>query len=160
MAKKKRSRQGRSRPQRAPLHQVQQTIKQAERLIENDQAMEAIDLLEPLLARYPRMANLHYVLGYACAREGDLWGALDGYERARQLSRDPALWLPLAWLYLDLEMNSHALLAFRRALKSPVEASAVEEVPAIVASLEEDVDKLATGLGLAVSQVEKGLLYH
>ena len=159
MAKKKRSRGGRSRPQRAPLQQVQQTIKQAERLIENDRATEAIDLLEPLLARYPRMANLHHIYGYACAQEGDLWGALDGYERARQLSRDPDLWLPLAWLYLDLEMNAHALLAFRRALKSPAEASGVEEVLAIVAGLEDDIDTLATELGLSVSQVEKGLLY-
>jgi len=159
LAKKKSKRQARSQPRRSPLVQVEQTIERAERLIENDEAMEAIDLLEPLLARYPRMANLHQMYGYACARQGDLWGALDGYERARQLSRDPALWLPLAWLYLDLEMNSHALLAFRRALRYPLGTSVLEEVPAIVAPLERQVGELATDLGLSVSQVEKGLLY-
>ena len=38
-----------------------------------------------LLTRYPRVANLRYVYGYACAREVDLWGALAGYEPAQEL---------------------------------------------------------------------------
>lgn len=159
MAKRKSKRQGRSRPRRPAADHAEQVIERAKRLVENDQALEALDLLEPLLARYPRLANLHQMYGYACARVGDLWGALDGYERARQLSRDPVLWLPMAWLYLDLEMNAHALLALRRALTSPVDASMLEEMQAEATRLEREVAGLAGELELPVAQVEKGLLY-
>ncbi len=139
------------------MDQVHQALSDAERLIEAGRAPEAVSLLEPLLGAYPRVADLHYCYGYACARAGDPWAGLDGYERARQLSRDPALWLPLAWLYWDLDLHVHALEAFRRALKWPLDASELDAVSAVVAELEAHVHDLAADLGLPASQVERGL---
>ena len=128
-------------------------------MIEQGQPWEAIDLLEPLLASYPRVADLHYYLGHARAMAGDVWSGLAGYERAMELSQDPDYWIPLATLYLELGLQVHALHAFRRALRDPDDLPFVDHMRQMVAALESDVATAARHLDLAVAQVEKGVYY-
>ena len=90
---------------------------------------------------------------------GDLVSGLQAYERAMQLSRNPELWLPLAWLYEDLELNAHALRAIRQALKRGIDPSEVREAQQMLARLEGTIGELAGDLGLPVSRVERGLRY-
>lgn len=111
----------------------------------------------PLVADYPRSADLHYYLGYAHVMAGNVWAGLSDYERARELTRQPDYWLPLASLYLQLGLRVHALNAFRKVIKHQVEAPDEEQVHQIVASLEADVAEVAAELELSVGKMEKGL---
>lgn len=161
MAKRRRRRRGRARPRSArrpqPAPQLERSLAQAESLIERGRPQEAIDLLEPLLKSHPRVGELHYYLGYARFSAGDPWRALTGYEQALKFSHDPAYWLPLASLYLDLELHQHALHAFRELFRQQVEITKVDEARQIVASLEQDMIETAHHLDIPVGQVEKGL---
>lgn len=161
MVKRRRRRRVRSRPrsERRPqlAAQLEGSLEQADILIGQGRPQEAIDLLEPLLKSHPRAAKLHYYLGYARAKAGDFWGAVDGYERALQLSREPSLWLPLASLYLDLELRVHALHAFREVFRHRVEVPAMDAARQTVAELEQGVMEAARELELPVGQMEKGL---
>ncbi len=116
-------------------------------------------LLEPLVGAYPRLAALHYYLGYAQVKSGDTWAGLSGYEQAFELSRDPGYWLPLASLYLELGLNAHALNAFRQVLKNGVDAPNKDQLCQVVASLEADVGEVASQLKLPVDKMEQGLRY-
>jgi tetratricopeptide (TPR) repeat protein len=136
---------------------LQETLDRAESLISRGRSEEAIDLLEPLAVSHSRVADLHYYLGYAHVTSGDIWGGLTEYERAMELSRDPGLWLPLASLYLELELRAHALHAFRQVLNQGPTRAFTKDVHAVVESLERDVSQTAENLGLPVSQVETGL---
>jgi Flp pilus assembly protein TadD len=163
LTKRKRKKQRKSlpshgsrRPRRRSVD-LQKTFSRADSLIARGRAQEAIDLLEPLLASHPRVADVHYYIGYAHAKAGDVWGGLAGYERALELSRDPSYWLPLASLYLELELNAHALYAFRQVLERGADIPMIGDVRKAVTSLEEDVTETARNLGLPVAQVEKGL---
>lgn len=161
LAKRKKGRrspraQGARRYSRA-ADELQSALKRAESLIERGRAHEAIALLGPLLSSYPRVAELHYYLGYAGVTAGDLWLGLTGYERALELSRDPGYWLPLASLYLELGLKAHALHAFRQVQKHQVDVTTTENVRQAVASLESDVAELAERLGLSAARVAKGL---
>ena len=165
MSKRKRKRQRhappaqRSRRHRQGTNKLQAILKQADNLIDHGRTQEAIALLEPLLASYPRVADLHYYVGYAHVKAGDIWGGLAGYERALELSRDPSHWLPLASLYLELELNAHALHAFRQALERQADVPMIDEVREMVDSLERGILETAHNLGLTVARVEKGLRY-
>ena len=157
---KKKSLSGRAaRSSRQPTAELKKTLARAEKLTEGGRAEEAVELLEPLLASHPRVADLHYYYGYACATAGDLWAGLSGYERAMQLSRDPVYWLPLAWLYLDLDLDVHALQAYRNVLRRGVEVPEMDEIVEHVARLEEKVRGIANELELSVPQTERGLRY-
>ncbi len=148
-----------ARSRRPSLDDLQTALSRADRLISRGRTQAAIELLEPLLDSYPREADLHYYLGYAHAKAGDTWGALAGYERAQELSRDLDYWLPLASLYLETELRAHALRAFRQALKHQADIPFEKEARETVAALEEGIAEIARDLGLPARQVEKGL-YH
>jgi len=148
-----------ARHQRRVIDRLQVVFEQADGLIDRGRAQAAIELLEPLLTSYPRVADLHYYVGYAHVRAGDTWGGLVGYEQAMKLSRDPDYWLSLASLYLELELNAHALHAFRQVLKRQADVPKIDNVREIVASLEKDILETAHNLGLSEAQVEKGLHY-
>jgi tetratricopeptide (TPR) repeat protein len=137
--------------------EVEQTLGRVEEFIAADRPTEAIALLEPLLKAYPRLAKVRYYYGLACVNAGELWRALDGYEQAMRLSRDPDLWLGLAWLYLDLELNAHALQAFRQALRRRVDGSEADEVQDVIADLEASLWEMSRCLGCSVPQAEQGL---
>ena len=122
-------------------------------------AWEAIDLLEPLLPSYPRVADLHYYLGYARAKIGNAWGALEGYERAMGLNRNPNYWYPLAVVYANLKQNAHALHAFRQVLRYGTNEMTDGEVRQAIAWLEQDILMIAQTLMLPMTQTEKGLHY-
>jgi len=150
------------RRHRQGTNNLQAIFKQADNLIGHGHAQEAIALLEPLLASYPRVADLHYYVGYAHVKAGDIWSGLAGYERAMELSGDPGYWLSLASLYLELELNAHALHAFRQVLKRQADVPMIDKVREMVASLEKDISQgdVPGGLGdrsaLRVSTLQPG----
>jgi tetratricopeptide (TPR) repeat protein len=133
------------------------TFAQADLLIRRNRAKEAVVLLEPLLASHSREANLHYYLGYARAKSGDLWGGLEGYEQAMKLNRSSDYWLPLSSLYLELNLNAHALHAFRQLLKSNQGGPIQNKARDVIASLEQDVSSTADNLQIPVRKMEEGL---
>lgn len=161
MAKKRRK----PRPSRWPrrdrrsLANLRQVFEKVERLIERDQPHEALEILNPLLEEHPHVADLHYYFGYAQIGLGNIWEGLESYERALELSRDPGYWLPLASLYLRLELNVHALKAFRQAIKHRFVDPTMGEVYELVSSLAEEVEQAAHSLGISVSEAEKGFLH-
>jgi tetratricopeptide (TPR) repeat protein len=162
MSKRKRKKRRSSSPtqrsrQRRPSVALGRALDRAERLIDGGRAQEAIALLEPLLPSSPRVADLHYYLGYARVMAGDIWGGLPGYERAMELSRDPGYWLPLASLYLRLELNAYALDAFRQVQAQQVDVPKTDDVREAIAVLESRIADIAGGLDLPVAQVKKGL---
>jgi tetratricopeptide (TPR) repeat protein len=163
MSKQKRKKQRTSRhgreavPSRRPSAELEETLKRIDELIAADRPREAIALLEPLLKAYPRLAKVRYYFGLAYVEAGDLWRGLQEYEEAMHLSRDPDLWLPLAWMYLNLELNVHALQAFRQALRQGVDESEIDAVRHVVADLEESVQEMSRTLGCPLPQVEQGL---
>ncbi|MFC2037256.1 tetratricopeptide repeat protein [Chloroflexota bacterium] len=165
MSKRKRRKQRKSRPasrpkrHRPPPVEVQEAFRRAEDLVDRGRAQEAVELLEPLLVSYARVSELHYHWGYACVQAGDIWEGLAGYERALELSRDPRYWRPLASLYLDLDLNAHALHAFRQVLRRGVDVTAIDDIHKVIAWLEQDIGGLAQNLQLPMAQAERGLRY-
>jgi tetratricopeptide (TPR) repeat protein len=157
--KKKRGTRRRRQPGQ-PTAKLERTFRRADRLIGEGQATEALALLEPLLGAHPRQPDLHYLLGYARATAGDLWGALAGYERAQELSRDPAYWIPLATLYGQLGLRTHALRAFRQILRHRPDGVEIDLTRETADEFELGLQMLAERLGLAADRVEKGLRYH
>ena len=143
--------------QRQPTTKLEVVFEQADSLINAGRAQEAIALLEPYLSAHPKEAELHYYIGYAHAQAGDIWGALTGHEWALDLSGDAKYWLPLSSLYLQLEMNAHALQAFRQVIKHRLAAPNMEDAQNIVNSLEQDVAEAARQVDIPVAQMEKGL---
>ncbi|RME43865.1 MAG: hypothetical protein D6791_14505, partial [Chloroflexi bacterium] len=141
------------------MQQLESSFERAEKLIERGRSQEAIELLEPLLQRHPRVPELHYFLGYARASAGDFWRALTSYERALQLSRDPAYWIPLASLYLNLDLHVHALHAFRELFRQQAELPMADEARQVMASLEQEVLDIALHLEISVEEAERGLHY-
>jgi len=144
------------REQRQPSAELQRTLRRAERLIEQGRAWEVIELLEPLLASYPRVADLHYYLGFARALTGHMWPALGEYERAVELSRDADYLVHLGALYLEVELYVHALRTFRMVSRRHPDNPAIDNVRQAVDGLGQDLAGIADRLGIPVSQAEKG----
>jgi len=137
-------------------------VMEAANLIEQGQAQQAVDLLEPLSKKHPRVAPLHQALGVAYVAMGDFWRGLDGFERAFDLSRDEAMREPLAQLYLQLEMHSHALHAFRQLHHSAPRAGVSAESSQtatieVLKILDQKIQEMGDSLGIPVSRAEQGL---
>lgn len=154
---RKRRRKRRKKPRSQPSAALQKTLDRAQRLIDQERAPEALALLEPLLASYPKVADLHNLIGYAHIMSGDLWRGMAEYEQAMELSRDPGYWLPLSSLYLQLELEVHALHAFRQIRRKHLDDDRLDAVQHMIAGLEEEVATIAHSLDLPVAQTEKGL---
>jgi tetratricopeptide (TPR) repeat protein len=137
--------------------ELQQVLGQAERLIHTGRPQEAVDLLEPLLATYPRIADLHFTLGTARVNAGNRWGGLASFERGLELSDNPAYRMGVAALYMELELHGFALPAFRQALKQRPDHPMMADVPGMIAWLEERVQIMAGHLQVTAPQAEKGL---
>ncbi len=150
MSKRKKRRP--SRQDRKPSTELRKKLERADQLLKDGHVQAARTLLEPSLDAHPRVADLHYHIGYTRILTGDVWEGLNAYERAAELGRQDRYWLPLAALYLDLDMNVHALQAMRRAPKS-----LNEDMRTVKAALEREVQELAQGMDLTTAQAERGL---
>lgn len=131
----------------------------ADRLINLGRANEAVELLSPFLAKHKNHARLHYYIGYAKVKAGNIFDGLSGYERALDLSGEPSYWEVLAGLYLQVGMNVHALQAFRNVIKYKLDIPEIDKIPQLIASLEADVAIVAADLGLSTKKMEDGLLH-
>jgi Flp pilus assembly protein TadD len=138
---------------------LEQLFRQAETLIDQGRAREAVDLLQPLAASHPRRPEVHYHLGYAQVQAGDLWDALSAFKRALDLSRDPDYWLPLALTYDHLGLTAHALRAFRQVRRYEPDEPEVVRMLEGAAGLQQRIQETAEQLGLPPDRVERGLRY-
>jgi tetratricopeptide (TPR) repeat protein len=59
------------------------------------QSPEPLQLLRAAVARDPKSDKAYYMLGRACARRGDLGGALEAYQEAARLHPDPSYFVSL-----------------------------------------------------------------
>lgn len=159
--RRRRRRPDKKRRRRRPSADLERVLSKVDDLIARGRTGEAIEMLEPYLTSHPRSAEVHYYIGYARANAGNLWGALNGYERAHELSRDPIYWLPLASLYLDLGLRAHALRAFRQMFhhQDQVAVPMMDAARKEVATLEQDVMETADDVDLPVAQMEEGFLH-
>ncbi len=142
---------------RRPPADLSSTLDKADRLVEAGRPDQALALLTPLLEQHPRHAELHYYIGYARVKSGDMFGALDGYERALKLSGDPSYWLPLSTLYLESGLSAHALDAFRKVVRYQLDEPAPGWAERSIVLLEEDVATVAEDLNMSPAKVEQGL---
>ena len=165
MTKRKRRKQRKKRPARRPPRprrsaaDLEALFRQAETLIDQGRAREAVDLLQPLAASHPRQPQVHYNLGYAQSQAGDLWDALSAFKRALDVSRDPGYWLPLALTYAELGLTAHAVRAFRQVRKYEPEGPELHDLLEAAAGLQQRIHETADQLGLPLDRVERGLRY-
>ncbi|MEA3338511.1 MAG: tetratricopeptide repeat protein [Chloroflexota bacterium] len=155
--KRRRAPRGRKSQSKQKKTSLSQTLERADRLIERGRAWEAIELLEPLLESHPREANLHYYVGYAHARDGDMWGALGGYERAQELEPNLDYQLPLALLYMEIGLRAHGLHAFRQLAKRRADFPVDMDVSEMVAAMEQEMAGFVYEHELTTRRAEKGL---
>lgn len=64
-------------------------------------------------------------MGYAQAKAGEPWRALEAYERALKLSKEPFYWISIGWIFLELGLTVHAIHAYRQ-----VERAGLDDPPA------------------------------
>lgn len=148
---------GKSQARQRPKVNLSRALARADRLLERNRAQEALELLKPLLKSYPREADLHYYLGYAHAKAGDMWSALVEYERVQKLSRRPDYQLLLVSLYVELGLNAHGLRALRQMVKHQLDFPLGLDAPGMIAAMERDMADLAREHNLTTPQAEKGL---
>jgi tetratricopeptide (TPR) repeat protein len=137
--------------------QVQKACKQAEDLINSNKPKAAIEMLEMILPQYRRNPDLHYYLGYAYVKAGDLWNGASHYQQVQVLRNDPSLWIPLAALYADLELHALSLHAYREVLRHSPNHPFAREAALRIRLFEADILEIAENLGLPTHKVEEGL---
>jgi len=142
-----------------PSSSLQAAIAQAETFLAQERFQEALNVLKPLVARHPRVANLHALLGRAYVKAGELWNGVAQYEKALSLQRDANLLVSLGTLYLDLDLKVLALQTFRQALRSGAKGSLKDELAESIQSLENEILGVSFLLGLPPDKVAKGLRF-
>ena len=157
-SKKRRKSFFRRPKQRRPSPELEDAFAEADELIENGRPDEAVSLLLPWLSQYPKVADLHYWLGYALAKSGSLWEAADEYEIVLALNGNTHYWLLLASIFMDLNLKMSALRAFRQVLRHDLPAPPNTNIPEIVALLEKEVAIAAALVQRPIDKAEKGLL--
>ncbi len=145
--------------QKRPSPELADALAEADDLIFNDRPAEAISLLTPYLKKYPKVADLHYWLGYAYVKANYLWAGVNEYEIAMNLSGEKEYWLPLASIFMRLNLKASALRAFRMVLKYDLETRDPVFVQEAIAALEEEIAFVVQLLQRPVDKVEKGLLF-
>ncbi|NKQ34298.1 MAG: tetratricopeptide repeat protein [Chloroflexi bacterium] len=145
--------------QRRPSPELEDAFAEADELIENGRPDEAVELLSPWLAQFGKTADLHYWLGYAYFKAGHLWASTNEYEIALNLSGDEKYWLPLSFIFMELNLKVSALRAFRMVLKYDLSTPDPSFVPETITMLEEEIALVAQMLQRPSGKVEKGLLF-
>lgn len=138
---------------------IQDSLIQATTLIDKGRYQQAIQLLDPLRAEYPRSADLHALLGEACAQAGQLWDAVGHYERALSLRDDADLLAALGFLYLSLDLNVLALRTFRQALKAGLEATLASKLLQAIQMLEDEITGAAVRFGRSPDKGVQGFRF-
>lgn len=136
-----------------------ETLEQAERMLLDARAENALELLEPLVEKHRGYAPLYGLLGRAYLEAGDGFAAAIALERAADLSPDVVLRLRLAGTYESLGFLALSLREYRCVLRSKVRVPGVEALPTHVEKLDEAVAEIARHLELPVQRTEEGLLY-
>ncbi len=145
--------------QRRPSPEMEDAMAEADDLIRDGRPDEAVSLLIPWLAKYPKVADLHYYLGYAYVKANHLWAATNEYEMAMNLSGDVSYWQPLASIYMELNLKALALRAFHMVMKYDLETQDLTFVREVIAVLEEEINFVAQMLQRPSDKVKKGLLF-
>ena len=156
---KKKNRQTSFNPNQPGMANLERSIEQAHELLEAGRAEDAIELLEPLVKRYPRDSYLFSILGFAHARNGDLWECAELYRKSLSLERDPAVEGSLAFVYMDLGLQCLALELLRKLARRPEPQPISEQLHTFISMIEQDVQNLAEELRLSASQTEQGLRF-
>jgi Flp pilus assembly protein TadD len=141
------------------LAKKRQIMDEAEQLILSDEAEKALELLEPLVERYPKDDELFSLLGFASVRLNDLWNGAIHYRRAYELSHDPGLNIPLALLYIELGFRSLALRAFRLIQLRRFELPEELDVSVLIQGIMSDIQRMADAFQLNVKEAEEGLCW-
>ena len=132
-------------------------LEQAEELIQAGKPGDVLQLLLPLAQRFRRDADVQYYLGLAHSQVGDLWDSIPYYRNALELSRDADLWIPLGFLYLDLDLEVLGLHALRRAMRHHPTHPLLEDVHQMLPGIEAQILLIADSLNLPANVTEEGL---
>jgi tetratricopeptide (TPR) repeat protein len=147
------------RKARARREATAEILERADDLLDQDRAAEAVALLEPVVAKYPRLADAHYLLGYAYSQTGRPWGGIVDIERALALGGDRRQAVPLVRLYAMVGLRVHFLRTYRRARIWLRDQPSFDTIQEAISLTEEDIAEMAEELGLSVRRMEEGL-YH
>ena len=133
---------------------------QATALIEADKPDEALELLEPRLSDFPRAVELLSVAAIAYIQVGDLWAAIDCFERSYKVYPDPFVLAPLAELYRQAGLGAYARQAAHRAIKEVDDPEFQLPLQAMVTMLDQEFASVVQSTGIPLKDVETGLRYH
>jgi tetratricopeptide (TPR) repeat protein len=157
MAKRKKHRTSTQRDAPALADQILAAINQANELVTDGRYEEAVQLLEPLAARYHRQMELQGLLGSAYAGAGKLWEGVVQYENALALKRDADMLVSLGFLYSRLDFQVLALGAFRQAIKSGAREPLRSELLEYALGLEDYILEVSREMHLSPEKTIKGL---
>jgi tetratricopeptide (TPR) repeat protein len=159
MGKKKKNQLSPQQVSRQASSSLQTSIAQAKAIQEKGLDLEAIQILEPLVASHPRAVELFTTLGNAYINIGDLWSGVKHYEKALSLGKDERLLVTLGFAYLDLGLNILALQTLRQALKFKPKEPMASQLSENIQDLEDSLLGTAQILGRPPEIVARGLRF-
>jgi tetratricopeptide (TPR) repeat protein len=160
MAKKKRTTPGKSQLPSVPAH-LGRSLAQAERLLEQGQALEARETLQELDRRFPNQPAVLQLLINASYDLKDFVGYERAAERLHKLRpNDPDLTLMLAGAYMVNIRPVHALRAFHSVVERWPEHPRAGEAQKTIAELGERLAPELEHLGLAGAEAEEIAWQH
>ena len=136
---------------------LERDIEKARDLLDQQRFEEAIDLLEPYVRRGVSDHRLHTFLGIGYTLVGEMFLAIEQFESACALEKDPSAAGMLSELYALVGMPALALDAIRKAQKWGAD---IENIPGMMermASWREKIQQTARDLSMPESQAEKAL---
>ncbi len=135
------------------------TLSRADKMIAAGHAQNAVEMLKPLLSSYPKKAELHYYIGYAYARLGDVWEAITHYEQALKYGNSPYYWGPLAALYLEAGLVALSQHAHKQIREYNLDDPDPEDTKALIEMQADEIEGIAQSLDISAKKAEQGLRY-
>jgi tetratricopeptide (TPR) repeat protein len=155
MARKDKDRRERRTKRLPPRRPKPAELARAHALWKEGKALEAVELLEDLVERYPRDVDGHMLLGSIYGDTGDFLEAIRHLEVAARLSRrDPEVLLLLGTAYWEHSLPSHTLLTLRECLRYELNEEAAERVQIMMEDSTEKIGLVAAMHGISPRKME------
>jgi tetratricopeptide (TPR) repeat protein len=128
---------------------VDPVIGHVAQLIESNQPAQALALLEPSLKRYPKNPDILLLAGLAAYRADELRSALDYWKQSLDAAPNEALTRLYAKVSREKEndRSGEKLYGLRFALRYEGETLPAETARAMVATMDEEFDRIASQIG-------------
>jgi tetratricopeptide (TPR) repeat protein len=137
------------------LSEIATTIQQAEDFIAEEEFFDALELLLPLIRRYPRETPALELAANVYAQLSMPWQELLYLRQASDV--DPTFLFILAEAYAQLELQVLSMLALRRLMKFLRDPKDLENCKNLIAAALEEIQPVVCSFGGNQRAVEEGL---